>query len=69
MGETKFGCKSGAHSENFSVASEIFAKLVKITVASEKFFDFFDFFFEKSNKINKNKNKNNKINKNKNFFF
>ena len=37
MGETKFGCKSGAHSENFSVASEIFAKLAKITVASENF--------------------------------
>ena len=28
--------------------AKIFAKLVKITVASEIFFDFFDFFFEKS---------------------
>ena len=37
MGETKFGGKSGAHSEIFSLASEIFAKLAKITVL-ENFF-------------------------------
>ena len=43
MGETKFGGKSGAHSENFSLASEIFAKLAKITVLAN-FFRFFDFF-------------------------
>ena len=40
MSETKFGGKSRAHSENFSLA--------KITVASEIFLIFFDFFFEKS---------------------
>ena len=44
MSETKFGGKNGAHSENFSLASEIFAKLAKITVASKIFF-FFDIFF------------------------
>ena len=31
MSETKFGGKSGAHSETFSLASEIFAKLALIT--------------------------------------
>ena len=46
MSETKFGGKSGAHSEKFSLASEIFARL-----ASEKNFDFFSIFFFKSNKI------------------
>ena len=37
MSETKFGGKSEAHSENFSLASEIFARLAKIIVASENF--------------------------------
>ena len=38
MSETKFGGKSGAHSEKISLASEIFARLAKIIVASEIFF-------------------------------
>ena len=41
MSETKLEDKSGAHSENFSLASEIFAK---ITIASEKFWIFSIFF-------------------------
>ena len=40
MSETKFGGKSGAHSEKFSLASEIFARLAKITVDSEIFLIF-----------------------------
>ena len=43
MSETKFGGKSGAHSENFSLASEIFPRLAKITVLAN-FFDLFDLF-------------------------
>ena len=38
MSKTKFGGKSGAHSEKISLANEIFAKLAKNTVASEIFF-------------------------------
>ena len=44
MSETKFGGKSGAYSEKFSLASEIFAKLAKINVLA-KFLLSFDFFF------------------------
>ena len=51
MSETKFGGKSGAHSEKFSLTSEIFPKLAKITVDSENFSIFFIFYFLK----NKNK--------------
>ena len=47
MSETNFGGKSGAHSENFSLASEIFARLAKITVASEICLIFWIFFFAK----------------------
>ena len=42
MKETRFGDKSGAHSEKISLASEIFARLaMKITVASKIFLIFF----------------------------
>ena len=37
MSETKFGGKSGAHREKISLASEIFAKLAKITVLANFF--------------------------------
>ena len=37
MSETKLGGKSGAHNEKISLASEIFARLAKITVLA-KFF-------------------------------
>ena len=43
MSETKFGGKSGAHSEKISLANEIFDKLAKNTVDSE-IFVIFDFF-------------------------
>ena len=46
MSKTKIGGKSGAHSENFSIVSEIFAN--ENHVAKEIFLIFLFFFFEKS---------------------
>ena len=43
MSETKLDDKKGAHSEKFSLASEIFARLAKL--ASEIFLIFLIFFF------------------------
>ena len=55
MSETKSEVKTVGHSEKFSLTSEIFAKLAKIThfaklakiwlcLIENLFFDFFDFF-------------------------
>ena len=71
MSETKLKVKTVGHSEKFSLTSEIFARLAKIRhfarLAKIRHFaifakislcliaKFFDFFFEKSNKIINNK--------------
>ena len=53
MSKTKLEVKSGAIAKKISLASEIFARLAKITVASEIFLIFLIFFKNRNTIINK----------------